>query len=419
MNSPRCCARNTRATARSSKPSARRSTDVQRCTGASQSDIAGLKFCSPMASNDWPVQCRRCVESSPATAAPLMATSEMAKIKAFMRLSLERVLGKLTPAGYVPPLLLAAALALASATPARAWPDRPVRIIATSPPGGAVDLLARIAAEEFAKAFGQPFIVENGRGANGNIGAEVVLRATPDGQLLFVEPPGPFSINAQLLPSTSFNPRSDIAPVALLGVAPLLLVVHPSVPASDPAQLIAWLKSRRGGVDYASQAVGSTGHLAMELFKTLAGVEATHIPYKGSAAQATADLLAGRVALSFVNTSTTLPYIREGRLRAIAVAEKTRIASAPEVPTLDESGVPGFEATPWLGLGARSGTPRDIVERLNETARQAMARPDTVERLRRIGIEPRAMTSGEFTAFVRAESEKWRDIVRRSGAKAE
>src|SRR5258706_11262379 len=204
-----------------------------------------------------------------------------------MRLPLEGVRGKPPAAGSVP-LLLAAGLALASANPAHAWPDRPVRIIATSPPGGAVDLLARIAAEEFAKAFGQPFIVENRPGANGNIGAEVVLRAPPDGQLLFVAPPGPFSINAQLLPSTSFNPRSDIAPVALLGVAPLLLVVHPSVPASDLAQLIAWLKSRRGAVDYASQAVGSTGHLAMELFKTLAGVAAAHVPFKGSAAPAPA-----------------------------------------------------------------------------------------------------------------------------------
>src|SRR5258706_11951769 len=258
-------------------------------------------------------------------AAPLEAATETPKINALnhpMRFSSETLLGKLSPAGYVPPLLLlAAGLALASANPAHAWPDRPVRIIATSPPGGSVDLLARIAAEEFAKAFGQPFVVENRPGANGNIGAEVVLRAPPDGQLLFVAPPGPFSINAQLLPSTSFNPRSDIAPVALLGVAPLLLVVHPSVPASDPAQLIAWLKSRRGGVDYASQAVGSAGQPGIGAFKTLAGVEAAHVPYKGSAAQATADLLAGRVAMGFVNTNTTLPYLRSGQLRAIAVAE--------------------------------------------------------------------------------------------------
>jgi len=219
--------------------------------------------------------------------------------------------------------------------------------------------------------------------------------------------------------SMPFNPRTDIAPIAVLGVSPLLLVVHPSVPAKDLPELIAWMKSRSGSVSYASQAVGSTGHLAMELFKALAAVEATHIPYKGSAAQATVDLLAGRVAMSFVNTSTTLPYIQKGQLRAIAVAEKTRIASAPEIPTLDEAGLPGFEATPWLALGARAGTPRDILQRLSDTALRALARPDTMERLYRIGIETRPMTPEQFAAFIDAETDKWGDIIRRSGARAE
>jgi tripartite-type tricarboxylate transporter receptor subunit TctC len=254
-------------------------------------------------------------------------------------------------------LLIALAL-LCAALGAHAWPDRAVRVIATSPPGGAVDLLARIVAEEFTQALGHPFVVENRPGANGNIGADLVLKAPPDAHALFVAPPGPFSINAALMHSMPFDPRTDIAPVALLGVSPLLLAVHPSVPAKDLRELIAWLRAQRGRVDYASQAVGSTGHLAMELFKMRAGVEATHIPYKGSAAQATTDLLAGRVAMSFVNTSTALPYVRTGQLRAIAVAERTRIAAAPDIPTLDESGLLGFEATPWLGLGARSGTAR-------------------------------------------------------------
>jgi len=315
-------------------------------------------------------------------------------------------------------LILVALPWFATAQPG-AWPSRPVRIIATSPPGGSVDLLARIAAEEFTRAFGQPFVVENRPGANGNIGADLVLKAPADGHMLFVAPPGPFSINAHLMASMPFDPATDIAAVALLGVSPLLLVVHPSVPARNLAELAAWMKSRSGEVNYASQAVASTGHLAMELFKPLAGVEATHIPYKGSATQATADLLAGRVAMSFVNTSTTLPYVRTGQLRAIAVAEKTRIAAAPEIPTLDEAGVPGFEATPWLGLGARTGTPRDTIQRLNETVQRAMTRPETLERLHRIGIEARPMTPGEFAAFIRTETAKWGDIIRRSGARAE
>jgi tripartite-type tricarboxylate transporter receptor subunit TctC len=316
-------------------------------------------------------------------------------------------------------VLMAAAVPCFAAAQPAAWPSRAVRIIATSPPGGSVDLLARIAAEEFGRAFGQPFVVENRPGANGNIGVDLVLRAPADGHMLFVAPPGPFSINAQLMSSMPFNPRTDIAPIAVLGVSPLLLVVHPSVPARNLPELLAWMKSSGTTVNYASQAVGSTGHLAMELFKALAAVDATHVPYKGSAAQATVDLLAGRVAMSFVNTSTTLPHIQKGQLRAIAVAEKTRIAAAPGIPTLHESGVPGFEATPWLGLGARAGTPRDIVQRLSDAALRALSRSDTRERLSHIGIESRPMTPEQFAAFIAAESDKWGAIIRRSGARAE
>jgi len=314
---------------------------------------------------------------------------------------------------------LAASLALPFAAFAQqeSWPSRPVHIICTSPPGGSVDLFARIVAEEGSRSFGQPFIVENRPGANGNIGVELVLRAPPDGYMLFVSPAGPFSINASIMASMSFNPQTDIAPVAMLGVSPLLLVVHPSVPAHDLKELIAWVRSQQGRVNYASQAVASTGFLAMELLKSLTGIEAAHIPYKGSAAAATADLLAGRVSMSFVNTSTTIPHIRSGKLRAIAVAESKRIASLPDVPTVAESGVPGFEATSWFGLGARAGTPRDIVERLSEAAARGVTRPEVVARLSKIGIEPRPMGPDQFAEFVRAETAKWGEIIRRSGAK--
>ena len=312
-----------------------------------------------------------------------------------------------------------AVAALTFAIAAHAWPEHAVRVIATSPPGGAVDLLARIVAEEFAREYGQPFVVENRPGANGNIGVEAALQAPADGHALFVAPPGPFSINAQLMPAMPYNPRADLAPIALLGVSPLVLVVHPSVPATNLAGLIAWLKTQHGRASYASQAVGSTGHLAMELFKAQAGVEATHVPYRGSAAQATADLLAGRVALGFLNTSTTLPYLREGRLRAIAVAERQRISGAPDIPTLDEAGLPGYEATPWIGLGARAGTAPQIIEELNARARRALARPEVAARLQRIGIETRPLAPREFGAFIAAETEKWGAIIRRSGAKAE
>jgi tripartite-type tricarboxylate transporter receptor subunit TctC len=282
-----------------------------------------------------------------------------------------------------------------------------------------VDFLARALAEDFGRAYGVPFVVENRPGANGNIGVDLVMKAPADGHAMFVSPPGPFAINAHLMPSMPFDPARDIAPVAMLAVAPLLLVVHPSVPAKDLAGLLAWLRAQGGSATYASQAVASTGHLAMELLKSRTGVDAIHVPYKGSAAQATADLLAGRVSMSFVNTSTTLQHIESGRLRAIGVAELKRIRAAPDVPTLDESGLPGFEATTWLGLGMRAGTPRDIADRLAERASRALAQADVARRMSALGIEPRPLMPEEFAAFLRADSAKWADIIRRSGAKLE
>ena len=319
---------------------------------------------------------------------------------------------------------LAAGIAALASTPAlsaddAAWPSRPVRIIATSPPGGSVDLLARIVAQDLTRKHGHPFVVENRPGANGDLGVAAVVRAPADGHSLFVAPAGPFSINLNLRPSMPFNPRTDIAPVTMLAVTPLVLMVHPSVPANNLQELLAWLRAQSGKATYASQAVGSTGHLAMELFKSLTGVEATHVPYKGSAAQAAADLVAGRVAMSFVNTSTTIAYLQNGALRAIAVAEKRRIAALPDIPTLDESGLPGFEATAWIGLGARAGTPESVVLQLAQDATQALAQPESARRLAALGIEPRVMAPPEFAAFIRRDTDRWADVIRRSGATAE
>jgi len=318
---------------------------------------------------------------------------------------------------------LRALVVVASLTPlaagAQSWPSHPVRIVATSPPGGSVDFLARALAEDFSREFGKPFVVENRPGANGNIGVELVLKAPADGHAMFVSPPGPFAINRHLMPEMPFDPERDIAPVTMLAVTPLLLVVHPSVPARNLPELLAWLRAQDGKATYASQAVASTGHLAMELMKSRTGVQATHVPYRGSAAQAAADLLAGRVSMGFISTSTTLPHIATGRLRAIGVAELERIRAAPDVPTLAESGLPGFAATPWLGLGARAGIPRAIVDRLARQASLALARPEAAKRMAALGIEPRTMAPADFAAFVRTDSEKWADIIRRSGAQLE
>jgi tripartite-type tricarboxylate transporter receptor subunit TctC len=282
-----------------------------------------------------------------------------------------------------------------------------------------VDFLACTLAEDFGRSYGFPFVVENRPGANGNIGVDLVVKAPADGHTMFVSPPGPFSINVHLMPSMPFDPARDLAPVTMLAVAPLLLVVHPSIPAGNLSELLAWLRAQGGRATYASQAVASTGHLAMELLKSRTGVEAVHVPYKGSAAQATADLLSGRVSMSFVNTSTTLPHIASGRLRAIGVAELKRIRAAPDIPTLDESGLPGFEATTWLGLGMRAGTPADIVSRLAERSARALAEARAAKHMAGLGIEPRPMTPEEFAAFLLADSAKWADIIRRSGVKLE
>jgi tripartite-type tricarboxylate transporter receptor subunit TctC len=319
-------------------------------------------------------------------------------------------------------LAVAAAALLARPAPAAddlAWPSRAVRIVATSPPGGSVDLLARILAQDLTKKHGQPFVVENRPGANGDLGVASVLRAPADGHAFFVAPAGPFSINLNLRPSMPFNPGTDIAPVTLLAATPLVLMVHPSVPATNLQELLAWLRAQSGKASYASQAVGSTGHLAMELFKSMTGVEATHVPYKGSAAQAATDLVAGRVAMSFVNTSTTLAYLQNGTLRAIAVAEKRRIAALPDIPTLDESGLPGFEASAWIGLGARAGTPEAVVRQVADEATYALAQPENLRRLAALGIEPRSMATREFAAFIRRDTERWAEVIRRSGATAE
>ena len=312
--------------------------------------------------------------------------------------------------------LLAAFLALTGTCPfAQAYPSRPVRIIVTNPPGGTVDILARTAGDELSKALGQPFVVENRPGANGNIGADLLVKSAPDGYTLMVGPPGPFAINPSLFARLSYNPADDFAPVSLLAVAPLLLVINPGVPANNLHELLAWMRSE-GNVSYASQGPASTGQLAMELLKSMTGVNASHVPYKGSA-PAIADLIAGHVKLAFDNTTSSLPHVRRGALRAIAVAEKKRLVAAPEIPTLDEQGVKGFEATPWFGMAARAGTPGDIVEKLSAEIGRAFRRADVGKKFLDLGVELRPTSPQEFSAYIRSERDKWARIIKASGAK--
>ena len=309
--------------------------------------------------------------------------------------------------------LLAAGTALA-----QAWPARPVRLIVGNPPGGSSDLMARSLGDELTKSLGQPFVAENVAGASGNVGTERMLQAPADGYAAAIVPFTVFTINAEMYKPMRFDPRTALAPVTLVGVAPLILVVSPSVPATNLAQLIDWMRSKKGDVSYASQGPTSSGMLAMELLKQTAKLEATHVPYKGSG-PAMADVMAGHVPVMFDNTTSSLPQARRGTLRAIAVAEKNRLPSAPDIPTMDESGMPGFEATPWFGMAMRAGTPREVVERLSAESVRILAQPALREKFRPLGVELRGMSPDEFQRYINSESDKWSRLVRSAGIKPE
>ncbi len=320
--------------------------------------------------------------------------------------------------------LAAAFVAGVAGTPAHAqpepgaWPTKVVRIISTSPPGGSIDLLARIVAEECEKTFGQPFVVENRAGANGNVGVDAVVKAPADGYTLFVTIPGVFSINRFMYKNMPFDPDKDIAPIAYLGSAPLILVVPSSAPPKTFSEFLAWVRANPGKLAYSSQGVGNTGHLGMELLKQMAGLDVLHVPYKGSAA-ALNDLLAGNVQMALLNAPGALPYIHNGMLRGLAVADPKRLVNEPSIPTISESGVPGYEVIPWWGLGTRTGVPQDIIDKLNAAANRAMTRPANVQRLAAAGIVSKPMTPQEFATFITGENKKWGDIIKRSGASVE
>jgi tripartite-type tricarboxylate transporter receptor subunit TctC len=311
-------------------------------------------------------------------------------------------------------VVLACALPLASL--AQTYPTKPVRLILTNPPGGTVDTLARVIGDELGKSFGQPFVLENRPGANGSIGGQIVATAEPDGHTLLLGPPGPIAINRLLFTKMPYDPRTAFAPVSLVAVAPLVFVVNPNLSAQSFSAFLAQARAQPGKLTYASQGNGSSGHLAMELLKSMTGIDIAHVPYKGSA-PALADLIAGRVDVMLDNTTSSLPQVRAGKLRALAVAEPKRIKAAPDLPTIAESGLPGFEATPWFGIVARAGTPKPIIDQLAERIGEIVRRPDIESRFAALGVELRGTSAAAFDAHIAAELTKWDAIVKRSGAK--
>jgi tripartite-type tricarboxylate transporter receptor subunit TctC len=297
--------------------------------------------------------------------------------------------------------------------PAFAWPTKPVHLVVPYPPGGPVDLSARLIAQKL--ELGQPVVVENKPGAGGNIGADYVAKADPDGHTLVMGAIATHAINPSLYPKLPYDPVRDFRHLALVVQVPNVLVVNNELPARTVAQLVALAESRPGKLDFASGSTGSTGHLAGELFKQMTQTYMVHIPYKG-AAPATADLLAGRVHLMFDNLASALPNIKAGKVRALAVTTLRRSAFVPDLPTLDESGLKGFDMTTWWGVMAPAKTPQPVADRLAAELGNALSAPDIRDRLRAMGSQAASMTPAQFTAFVERERKLYAGLVKRSGA---
>ena len=311
-----------------------------------------------------------------------------------------------------------AASALCTTAVAQTWPVKPIKWIVPFAPGGTTDILARTIGEKLTTSLGQPVIVENKPGAGGGVGADFTAKAAPDGYTIMGGTISTHAINASLYKSLPYDPVKDFVPITMIVRLPNLLVVNPEIPAKNVGELIALLKANPGKYSFASSGNGTSQHLSGELFKSMAGVEMQHIPYKGSP-PALQDVVAGQVAMTFDNITTAWPLAKGGKLRALAVTTAKRSSIAPEVPTLAESGLVGYEVGSWQGVFAPAGTPPAIVARLNTEIVKIINMPDVKEKLMGLGAEPVGNSSEEFGAIVKAEVVKWADVVKKSGAKVD
>jgi len=314
----------------------------------------------------------------------------------------------------------AVAAAVLAAAPAQAqqdWPNRTVKIVVAFTAGGTTDILARMIGQRFADKFKQPFIVENKPGGAGNIGTEFVIRAPADGYTIMANSVGPAAVNPSLFAGKiNFNAVTDLDPIGQIADVPNVLVVHPSTNIKTMAEFLKYAKANPENLNYASTGIGTSSHLSGFLLSSKAGFKAEHIPYKG--AEALKDLLAGRVQFMFATIPSVIQHIKAGKLTAIAVSSRNRSRSMPEVPTVAESGFPGFEAGSWFGFFAPKNTPRDVVLALNKALNEALTDKEIDARLVLDGADPKPGTPEEFGAFVKAEYQKWAEVVKASGAKA-
>ena len=316
--------------------------------------------------------------------------------------------------------LIVAVPVVQAQTPATgsAWPAKPLRWISPFAPGGGADITSRIIAQKLGPALNQQVLVDNRSGAGGNIGVDIAAKAPPDGYTLVLGTIGPIAINVSLYKKLPFDPARDLLPITQAANALNVLVVHPSLPAKTVKEVIAIAKARPGELSFGSSGPGATDHLAGELFKTLTGVNMVHVPYKGGA-PAMLDLMAGQVQTVFSTVSTAIGAIKGGKVRAIAMTGDKRFELMPELPTIAEAGVPGFEVRNWYGVFVPAGTPRDIVARLNSELVKILQMPDVKSKMLASGIEALHSTPEQFAAYIQSETKRWAKVVKDSGARAE
>lgn len=314
--------------------------------------------------------------------------------------------------------LAAAAMSLPTLAQTSSFPQRPVRIVVPYTTGGSNDVIARLLAQQLQEAWGQPVVVENKPGAAGNIGASDIAKSAPDGHSLLLTNINIVSMNPGLIANMPFDPQKDFAPISLLGTTALALVVHPSVPANNVRELIDLARKGPGRLNYASSGNGSPQHMSAEMFKAMTKTSLTHIPYKG-AAPAVNDLLAGQVQVTVGVVNQLIPHIRAGKLKALGVTTRKRLAQMPDVPTLDEAGVPGYESEIWLGLAAPAGTPPAIIEQINQAVRKAMASADVVSKLQSQGIDVMVSSPDQMRQRGLEDLKRWGDIIRTAGIKVD
>jgi len=318
----------------------------------------------------------------------------------------------------IPRTVAALALVASVCAFAQSWPAKPIRPIVPFPPGGSTDVLGRIVAAKLTEALGQQVLVDNRGGAGGVIGADLVVKAPPDGYTLLFTASAPIAINVTLMKNIPYDPLKDLTPVSRVGSTPLVLVVHPSVPARSVKELIALLHARPNDFTYASAGNGTPQHLSAELFKTLANVKMTHVPYKGSG-PAVADVIGGQVPITFEVFITALSYIKAGRLRALAQTGSARSPYLPDVPTIAETGVPSYQSVGWYGVFAPASAAPAIVGRLHSEMSRIMGTADMRQRMAELGADPVNDTPEQFAAFIRAEIVKWAKVIKDSGATAD